>query len=67
MDKIIARIDEQNFTTREYFFMGISIFLIGTIVGLIFSPKRAKVVGSNNGNNNMGFMPMKKPHEKERN
>lgn len=52
MNKIIGKIENCEFSTREYFFVGIILFLAGLLFGIIVSPKGARVIGSNNGNNN---------------
>lgn len=52
MKKILSKIEDSEFSTREYFFMGIILFFIGLFLGLVFSPKGERTIGSNNGNNN---------------
>lgn len=54
MKKIVDKIESLEFSTREYFFVGLILFLTGLLLGLIFSPKGERTIGSNNGNNNTG-------------
>lgn len=56
MNKLLEKMKEQEFTTREFLFMGISLFLSGIVLGILLSPKGNRVVGSNNGNNNNGYV-----------
>lgn len=49
MKKLIAKIEDMNFSGREYFLLG------GTLLGMLLSPKGERVIGSHNGNNNTGY------------
>lgn len=48
MKKLIAKIEEKQFTTREFCLLGILLFLLGLLIGIIFSPKGDTTI-SNNG------------------
>jgi len=52
MNKIIAKIEDLELSTREYFLFGVVLLLAGLLVGIIVSPKGERTIGSNNGNNN---------------
>ncbi len=54
MKKVKEYYDGCDFSKREFTMAGIILFLLGIIVGIIFSPKHSKVVGCYNGNNNIG-------------
>ena len=54
MKKLIEKLEEQEFSTREYFLIGISLFLGGFVLGMLLSPKGKRVIGSHNGNDNIG-------------
>lgn len=54
MNKIVDKIESLEFSTREYFFAGLILFLAGLLLGIIVSPKGERTIGSNNGNNNTG-------------
>jgi len=56
MDKILSIIEEKEFTTREFVFAGVSLFLLGVLMGILFSPKGERSYGCNNGNNNSGCL-----------
>ena len=55
MRKIIEKLQEQEFTTREYVFIGFILFLGGIVLGMLLSPKGKRVIGSHNGNGNIGY------------
>lgn len=55
MKKLIEKLEEQEFSTREYFLIGISLFLGGFVLGMLLSPKGKRVIGSHNGNDNIGY------------
>lgn len=52
MKKFVQKIEEKNFSTREYCLIGVVLTLMGILLGIMFSPKGKRVIGSNNGNNN---------------
>lgn len=56
MNKFISKLEELNFNTRENCFIAIIFFLIGLILGGLLSPKGKRIIGSNNGNNNTGYV-----------
>ena len=56
MKELIERMEEQKFSTREYLLMGVSLFLSGVVLGILLSPKGERVVGSNNGSHNLGYL-----------
>lgn len=46
--------------TKKEFLLTITVCILGGIVfGLLFSPRKSTVIGSNNGNNNRGSLPDK--------
>ena len=55
MKKLIAKIEDMNFSGREYFLLGVCLLLGGTLLGMLLSPKGERVIGSHNGNNNTGY------------
>lgn len=59
MKELIERMEDQKFSTREYLLMGVSLFLSGVVLGILLSPKGKRVVGSNNGSNNTGYLSNK--------
>lgn len=56
MKKIMSEIEKLEFSTREYCFAGVILFLAGMLLGIILSPKGERTIGSNNGNNNSGCL-----------
>jgi len=56
MNKIVNKIENLEFNTREYFFVGLILLLAGLLIGIIASPKGERIIGSNNGNNNSGCL-----------
>lgn len=54
MKKMLEAIEKQEFSVREYVLIGLSLFLSGLAIGMFFSPKGKRTVGSYNGNNNIG-------------
>ena len=46
------QINEGKYTGREILLAGAVLFLTGTLLGIIFSPRKYQVIGSNNGNGN---------------
>lgn len=56
MKELIERMEDQKFSTREYLLMGVSLFLSGVVLGILLSPKGERVVGSNNGSHNLGYL-----------
>lgn len=56
MKELIERMEDQKFSTREYLLMGVSLFLSGVVLGILLSPKGKRVVGSNNGSHNLGYL-----------
>lgn len=56
MNKIVSKIENLEFSTREYFFTGLILFLAGLLIGIIMSPKGERTIGCNNGNNNSGCL-----------
>jgi len=51
MNKLLAKLEDLEFSTREYFLMGVILFLAGVLIGMAASPKGEKTIGSHNGNN----------------
>ena len=47
---LINNINEGKYTGREIMLTGAVLFLTGTLLGMIFSPRKYQVIGSNNGN-----------------
>lgn len=56
MKGLLSKVDELEFSTREYCFAGVILFLAGILLGIILSPKGERTIGSNNGNNNSGCL-----------
>ena len=53
MKKLIAKVEEKQFTVREYCLIGIGLFLLGLLLGIVFSPKGDRTITNNgikNGN-----------------
>ena len=46
------QINVGKYTGREILLTGAVLFLTGTLLGIIFSPHKYQVIGSNNGNGN---------------
>lgn len=42
---------------REYFLTLAVCVLSGLVIGMLMSPKKKVMIGSNNGNNNVGSLP----------
>ena len=49
---LMNQINEGKYTGREILLAGAVLFLTGTLLGIIFSPRKYQVIGSNNGNGN---------------
>ena len=49
---LMNQINEGKYTGREILLTGAVLFLTGTLLGIIFSPHKYQVIGSNNGNGN---------------
>ena len=49
---LMNQINEGKYTGREILLTGAVLFLTGTLLGIIFSPRKYQVIGSNNGNGN---------------
>ena len=49
---LVNQINEGKYTGREILLTGAVLFLTGTLLGIIFSPRKYQVIGSNNGNGN---------------
>ena len=47
---LMSEIDEGKYTGREIVLAGAVVFLTGILLGIIFSPRKHQVIGSNNGN-----------------
>ena len=47
---LINQINEGKYTGREIMLAGAVLFLAGTLLGMIFSPRKYQVIGSHNGN-----------------
>jgi len=63
---LVNKINDGEFTGREIFMAGITLFVTGILLGFIFSPKKSNVFGSNNGNNNSGsFTPSDEKKDEE--
>lgn len=69
LNKLTEIIKNEDYTTREAVLSGIILFLLGIIIGAIFSPKKNTEVGCNNGNNNKGTLDdsfLRKKKEKKK-
>ena len=49
---LMNQINEGKYTGREILLAGAVLFLTGMLLGIIFSPRKYQVIGSNNGNGN---------------
>ena len=47
---LMDQINEGKYTGREILLTGAVLFLTGTLLGMIFSPRKYQVIGSHNGN-----------------
>ncbi|MDD7023846.1 MAG: hypothetical protein SPF60_08220 [Lachnospiraceae bacterium] len=47
---LMNQIDKGEYTGREILLTGAVLFLAGALLGMIFSPRKYQVIGSNNGN-----------------
>ena len=47
---LMNQINEGKYTGREIMLTGAVLFLTGTLLGMIFSPRKYQVIGSNKGN-----------------
>ena len=47
---LMNQINEGKYTGREIVLTGAVLFLTGILLGMIFSPRKYQVIGSNNGN-----------------
>lgn len=56
MKKIVEKIENFEFSTREFLFVSLILFLMGLLLGIIISPKGERTIGCNNGNNNTGCL-----------
>jgi len=54
MKKLLSKLEEKEYSTREYLLLLVTFFVTGLLLGIIFSPKGERTIGSNNGNNNSG-------------
>lgn len=54
IEEFMGRISDGEYTAREIVLSGITLFLLGMLLGILFSPKKNTTIGSNNGNNNTG-------------
>lgn len=54
-DELEALLTEDTEVTAREFFLTVAVaFLLGLVLGMIFSPKKHVTIGSNNGSNNIG-------------
>lgn len=58
-------VKNKDYTTRELVLAVITIFLSGILFGIIISPKKSTMFGSNNGNNNVGVSDLHKEEKIE--
>ncbi|MGN0733608.1 MAG: hypothetical protein ACI4LC_05475 [Emergencia sp.] len=47
---IMNNINDGKYTGREIMLSGAVLFLTGTVLGMVFSPRKYQMIGSNNGN-----------------
>lgn len=64
---LVNNINEGKYTGREIMLTGAVLFLIGTLLGMIFSPKKYQVIGSHNGNGSGNGNEAKAESEKGKN
>ena len=48
--------EDREITVVEFFLALLVAFLFGMVWGMFLSPKGTRVIGSNNGNNNAGYI-----------
>lgn len=54
-DELEALLTEDTEVTAKEFCLTVAVaFLLGLVLGMIFSPKKNVTIGSNNGSNNIG-------------
>lgn len=56
MHEFMEKLEDQEFSTTEIILAFVVAFLSGVVLGIMFSPKKHVVIGSNNGNNNNGTL-----------
>lgn len=66
MAKLIEEIESGKYTAREIVLAGITLFLLGMVIGAVFTPKKNVTIGSNNCDNgcNNGTAPDEKGEKK---
>ena len=64
-NELLERIEDQELTVLELTLMIAVAFLSGLVLGMIFSPKKHVVIGSNNGNNSPGCLTLDTTDEDE--
>lgn len=65
-ERILNNINEGKYTGREILLTGAVLFLTGTLLGMIFSPRKNQVIGSHNGNGSCNGNEAKAGEKKER-
>ena len=56
MHEFMEKLEDQEFSATEIILAFVVAFLSGVVLGIMFSPKKHVVIGSNNGNNNNGTL-----------
>ena len=59
-------INEGKYTGREIMLSGAVLFLTGALLGMIFSPRKNQMIGSNNGNGSCNGNEAKAEDKKEK-
>ena len=63
---LMNNINEGKYTGREILLTGVVLFLTGTLLGMIFSPRKNQVIGSHNGNGSCNGNEAKAEDKKEK-
>lgn len=50
-EKLLSDINEGKYTGRELILMGAVLFLLGTVIGMVCSPRKNQMFGCYNGTN----------------
>ncbi len=50
-EKLLSDINEGKYTGRELILMGVVLFLLGTVIGMVCSPRKNQMFGCYNGTN----------------
>lgn len=65
LDALLEEAEDMELTVMEMVLLVAVAFLSGLVLGMIFSPKKHVVIGSNNGNNSPGCLTFDTTDEDE--